>query len=141
MLMRTDPFGELDRWARSLLAAPGRPATMPFDAYRQGDAFVVHFDLPGVQTDSIEVTVENNVLTVRAERPRRVPDGTEPMAEERPAGVFSRQLLLGDNLDTGHIEADYTAGVLTLRLPVAEQARPRKIAISTHDKAPAAITG
>ena len=141
MLMRTDPFGELDRWARALLTAPGRPAAMPIDAYRHGDAFVVQADLPGVQPGSIDVTVENNVLTVRAERPQSAPQGTEPVVAERPAGVFTRHLILGEGLDAEHIDADYTAGVLTLRLPVAEYARPRKIQISTQDKVPAAIAG
>jgi HSP20 family protein len=141
MLMRTDPFGELDRWAQSLLTAPGRPAAMPIDAYRHGDAVVVQADLPGVQADSIDVAVENNVLTVRAERPQSAPEGTELVVAERPDGVFARRLFLGEGLDAEHIDADYSAGVLTLRLPVAEHARPRKIQIRTQDKVPATIPG
>lgn len=140
MLMRTDPFGELDRWARSL-SGTRSPAAMPIDAYRHGDAFFVHFDLPGVSPDSIDVTVEENALTVRAERPRPVPEDAEVFAAERPAGVFSRQLSLGQSIDTGHIEAGYAAGVLTLRLPVAEHAKPRRIEISTQGKAPTPVTG
>lgn len=102
---------------------------------------VVQLDLPGVTADTIDVTVEKNTLTVRAERPRSVPDGIELIVGERPAGVFSRQLFLGDGLDTEHIEADYTAGELTLRVPVAENARRRKVEISTQDRAPTAIAG
>ena len=135
MLMRTDPFRELDRLAQQLVGntAPGtwsRPSGMAMDAYRAGDEFVVMFDLPGVTPDAIEVDVERNVLTVRAERRPAVHDGeVEMQIAERPLGVFSRQLFLGDNLDTEHIHADYEAGVLSLRIPVAEQAKPRRIEV------------
>jgi HSP20 family protein len=139
MLMRTDPFRELDRFAQQMLgaAAPGtwsKPAAMPMDAYRAGDEFVVSFDLPGVSPDAIELDVERNVLTVKAER-RPLPSGDEVQMQvsERPLGVFSRQLFLGDTLDSDHITADYEAGVLTLRIPVAEKAKPRRIEITgTH---------
>jgi len=133
MLMRTDPFRELDRLTQQVLGANGtlaRPAVMPMDAWREGDMFHVEFDLPGVNPESIDLDVERNVVTVKAERPTR--DGNaEMIAAERPRGVFSRQLILGDNLDTQHIEASYDAGVLTLLIPVAEQAKPRKIVISS----------
>jgi HSP20 family protein len=134
MLMRTDPFRELDRLAQQLVGgAPGtwsRPSAMPIDAYRAGDEFVVMFDLPGVTADAIEVDVERNVLTVKAERRPTVHEGdVEMQVAERPLGVFSRQLFLGDTLDTDHIKAEYEAGVLTLRIPVAEQAKPRKIEV------------
>lgn len=132
MLMRTDPFRELDRLTQQMLRADGtatRPAVMPMDAWRDGDTFQVEFDLPGVAVDSIDLDVERNVVTVRAERPA-LHSGTELLAAERPRGVFSRQLVLGDNLDTERIDASYDAGVLTLRIPVAEEAKPRKIAIS-----------
>jgi len=133
MLMRTDPFRELDRLTQQVLGASGtlaRPAVMPMDAWREGDTFHVEFDLPGVNPESIDLDVERNVVTVKAERPTR--DGNaEMIAAERPRGVFSRQLILGDNLDTQHIEASYDAGVLTLLIPVAEQAKPRKIVISS----------
>ncbi len=131
MLMRTDPFRELDRLTQQLWGSVGttaRPSVMPMDAWRDGDEFVVEFDLPGVQPDSVDLDVERNVLTVRAERPALNGD-QELIAAERPRGVFSRQLFLGDNLDTGQIQASYGAGVLTLRIPVAEQAKPRKIEI------------
>jgi HSP20 family protein len=133
MLMRTDPFRELDRLTQQVFGAngtPARPAAMPMDAWRDGDSFHVEFDLPGVDPASIDLDVERNVITVKAERPLRASDA-ELIAAERPRGVFSRQLMLGDNLDTEHITASYDAGVLTLHIPVAEQAKPRKIAITS----------
>jgi HSP20 family protein len=136
MLMRTDPFRELDRLAQQVLGAgtPGtwsKPAAMPMDAYRAGNEFVVCFDLPGVDPSAIDVDIERNVLTVKAER-RPLPGGDDVQMQvsERPLGVFSRQLFLGDSLDTDHIAADYEAGVLTVRIPVAEKAKPRRIEIS-----------
>jgi HSP20 family protein len=134
MLMRTDPFRELDRLTQQVFGTQGtlaRPAVMPMDAWRDVDTFVVELDLPGVNPDSIDLDVERNVLTVKAERPGRHGD-TELIAAERPRGVFSRQLILGDTLDTERVAASYDAGVLTLRIPVAEQAKPRKITISSN---------
>ena len=133
MLMRTDPFRELDRLTQQVLGTAGtwsKPAAMPMDAYRAGDEFVVCFDLPGVAPDAIELDIERNVLTVKAER-RPLPGGddVEMHVSERPLGVFSRQLFLGESLDTDRIAADYEAGVLTLRIPVAEKAKPRRIEI------------
>lgn len=130
MLMRTDPFRDLDRLAQHLLGTAARPAAMPLDAYREGDTFVVKFDLPGVDPESIDLDVERNVLTVRAERRSPAPEGAELVAAERPTGTFSRQLFLGDTLDTDRVDASYEAGVLTARIPVAEQAKPRKIQIT-----------
>src|SRR4051812_43171716 len=132
MLLRTaDPFREFDRLAQQLLGANGttnRPAVMPMDAWREGDVFVLEFDLPGVAKETIDLDVERNVLTVRAERVANNGDW-EMLATERPRGLFSRQLILGDNLDLEHIEAAYSDGVLRLRVPVAERAKPRKIEI------------
>jgi HSP20 family protein len=131
MLMRTDPFRELDRLTQQVFGTSARPAVMPMDAWQEGDRFVVEFDLPGVDADSIDLDVERNVLTVKAERPMR--QGSEEMvAAERPRGVFSRQLFLGDTLDTDRIEASYSSGVLSLRIPVAEKAKPRKISINSN---------
>ena len=133
MLMRTDPFRELDRLTQQVLGTNGtlaRPSVMPMDAWREGDIFHVEFDLPGISADSIDLDVERNVVTVKAERPPRASDA-EAIAAERPRGVFSRQLILGDNLDTEHIAASYDSGVLTLQIPVAEQAKPRKISITS----------
>jgi len=133
MLMRTDPFRELDRVAQQVFGNTGtwsRPTAMPMDAYRSGDEFVVSFDLPGVDPNAIELTVERNVLTVKAERRPTTAANVEMQVSERPLGVFSRQLFLGETLDTGSIDAAYEAGVLTLRIPVSEAAKPRKIAIT-----------
>ena len=135
MLMRTDPFRELDRLTQQVFGTPGtwsRPTAMPMDAYRVGDTFVVAFDLPGVDPAAIDLDVERNVLTVKAER-RPIGKDVEMQVSERPLGAFSRQLFLGDTLDTDRIDAKYEAGVLTLRIPIAERAKPRKIAIANAD--------
>ena len=129
VLMRTDPFRELDRLSQQLLGTAARPTLMPMDAWREGDTFHVEFDLPGVEADSIDLDVERNVLTVRADRPFRE-GANELLAAERPRGVFSRQLILGDNLDLEQIAATYSDGVLRLSIPVAERAKPRKISVS-----------
>jgi HSP20 family protein len=138
MLMRTDPFRELDRMTQQMFGnTPGtwsRPTAMPMDAWRSGETFVVAFDLPGVDPDAIELDVERNVLTVKAERrPAAARDQVEMQVAERPLGVFSRQLFLGDTLDSDAITAEYEAGVLTLRIPVAEKAKPRKITITAGE--------
>jgi HSP20 family protein len=133
MLMRNDPFRELDRLAQQVLGTAARPAAMPMDAWREDQEFVVAFDLPGVNADSVDLDVERNVLTVRAERPDPVGKDTEMIASERPRGVFSRQLILGDTLDVENVKATYDGGVLTLRIPVTEKAKPRKIEIETKE--------
>jgi HSP20 family protein len=139
MLLRTaDPFRDFDRLAQQVFGTTNRPAVMPMDAWREGDSFVIEFDLPGVSAETIELDVERNVLTVKAERVARNGDW-EMLASERPRGVFSRQLVLGDNLDLEKIEAGYDAGVLRLRVPVAEKAKPRKIEVSTGDTGRTAI--
>jgi HSP20 family protein len=139
MLMRTDPFRDLDRLTQQVFGTPGRPAAMPIDAYRMGDRFVVEFDLPGVATDSIDLTVERNVLTVHATRSRVQDEQTEMLVAERPYGTFSRQLFLGETLDADHIGASYRDGVLRLEIPVAEQAKPKKVAIQSEAAEPTAI--
>jgi HSP20 family protein len=140
MLMRTDPFRELDRFAQQVLGTAARPAAMPMDAWREGDAFFVEFDLPGIDQKSLDLDIERNVVTVRAERPGVDPN-REMLATERPRGVFSRQLVLGDNLDTERIDASYDEGVLRLRIPVSERAKPRKIAIGRGGGAQALRNG
>jgi HSP20 family protein len=132
MLMRTDPFRDLDRLAQQLVGAgtSTRPSVMPLDAWREGDAFVLEFDLPGVQPETLDIDVERNVLTVRAERSSKNGDW-EMLAAERPTGLFSRHLVLGDNLDLDRLEARYDDGVLRLTVPVAERAKPRKIEVTT----------
>jgi HSP20 family protein len=133
MLLRTtDPFRDFDRLTNQLLGNAGtinRPAVMPMDAWREGDRFVIEFDLPGVSPESVDIDVERNVLTVRAERVAGNGDW-QRLASERVHGQFSRQLVLGDNLDLEHIEAAYDAGVLRLVIPVAEKAKPRKVHIA-----------
>ena len=134
MLLRTtDPFRDLDRLTQQIFGTTNRPAVMPMDAWREGDRFVIEFDLPGITRESIDLDVERNVLTVRAERVARNGDW-EMLASERPRGVFSRQLVLGDNLDLEHIEAAYDGGVLRLTVPVAERAKPRKIEIGGSER-------
>ncbi|MHB8188256.1 MAG: Hsp20/alpha crystallin family protein [Dermatophilaceae bacterium] len=134
MLMRTDPFRELDRLTEQVFGTTTRPAVMPMDAWRHGDEFVVEFDLPGVKAEDVDLDVERNVLTVKAERPITETQDTEMIAAERPRGVFSRQLILGDNLDTDRVKAEYDAGVLRLTIPVSEHAKPRKIEIASNDQ-------
>jgi len=135
MIIRTDPFRELDRLlTQQVLGAAIRPTAMPMDAYREKDTFYVHFDLPGVRAEDIALTAEHNVLTVRAERLPAKVGGTEMIIAERPHGTFSRQLILGEALDAGHITADYTAGVLTLAIPVRESAKPHSIQVASHDE-------
>ena len=133
MLMRTDPFRDLDRLAQQLVGTgtAARPAVMAMDAWRENDSFVVEFDLPGVRPESLDIDAEHNVLTVRAER-RAPADEAELVAAERPTGLFSRQLVLGDNLDLEQIKAEYDRGVLRLRIPVAAKAQPRKISVTTN---------
>lgn len=132
MLMRFDPFRELDRFEQSLASARRAPA-MPMDAYRRGDQFVVHFDLPGIDPASIELTIEKNVLTVKAERAWQAQESDDWVVSERFQGTYTRQLFLGDTLDADNINANYDKGVLTLTIPVAERAKPRKVEVTSGD--------
>ncbi len=142
MVMRFDPFRELDRLNQELVgAAQRRSSGMPMDAYRQGDSFYIHFDLPGVDPDSIDLTIEKNVLTVRAERRFEVAPESEVLVAERPQGTYSRQLFLGETLDVDRIGASYDQGVLTLTIPVAEAAKPRRVQVSNTGSASAITTG
>lgn len=134
-LVRSDPFRELDRIAQQVwgLSNGSRALAMPMDAYRKGDSFLIQFDLPGIDAESIELTVEDNVLLVKADRPAPpMSEEIEKLVAERIYGTFSRQVVLGDNLDTEHIEAEYASGVLTLRIPVAPHAKPRRIPVVEH---------
>ncbi len=134
MLMRTDPFRDLERLTRQLPGTAARPAAMPMDAYRHGDSFYIHFDLPGISPESIGLTVEQNVLTIRAERTPVKADEAEMIVAERPSGTFTRQVFLGETLDADKLAADYAAGVLTLTIPVHEAAKPRSIQITSSDQ-------
>jgi HSP20 family protein len=136
MLMRWDPFREIDRLTDQLWQ-PVRSQPMPMEAYRRGDAFVAAFDVPGVDRDSIEITVDQNVLTVKAERRFTRNETDEVIVAERPQGTWSRQLFLGEGVDTNRIDANLENGVLTLTVPVAEAARPRQIQIGGTDKSQA----
>jgi len=129
MLMRTDPFRDFDRLTEAMLGTRARPVVMPMDAYREDGVFIVRLDLPGVTTESIDLTVEQNVLTIHAERTTPANEGAELIVDERSYGVFSRQLFLGDTLDAERLEADYDAGVLTIKIPIAEKAKPRRIEV------------
>lgn len=137
MLMRTDPFRDLDRLAQQVFGTNTRPAAMPMDAYRKANDFYVHFDLPGIDPDKIDLTIEQNVLTVRAERPALSGNGAEMIVTERPAGTFSRQLFLGETLDGENVKANYDAGVLTLTIPVHEAAKPRRLRVTSKEPTPA----
>jgi HSP20 family protein len=131
MLLRFDPFREMDRVLEQAVSQVRRPS-FPMDAYRHGDTFVLHFDLPGVDPTSIDVEYERNVLSVRAERSWRPVEGDEVVASERVHGVFQRQLLLGEGLDAEKIHATYENGVLTVTIPIAEKAKPRKIGVGVQ---------
>jgi HSP20 family protein len=130
MLLRFDPFRDVDRLTNEILGTHRVPQVMPMDCYRSGDTFYLHFDLPGIDADSLRVTAEDNTLTVQAQRRSTAPDNAAYLVAERQAGAYSRQLVLGDGLDTDSINADYHDGVLTLTIPVAERAKPRKIEVT-----------
>jgi HSP20 family protein len=136
--MRFDPYREIDRLGAQT-ASPGRLPVMPMDAFREGDTFVVHFDLPGVDAETVELTVERNVLTVTAQRAWRPAAGQEVVVAERPQGTFSRQLFLGEGLDPDRIEAHYDQGVLTVTIPIAESAKPRKVEVNAGNGGGASI--
>jgi HSP20 family protein len=135
-LVRSDPFRDVDRLFQQLWTEQqngSRSMAMPMDAYRKDDSFLLRLDLPGVKPDSVELTVEDSVLTIKAERPAPPQaEGIESVIAERPYGSFSRQVVLGSNLDTENIRADYEAGVLTVVIPVAEKAKPRRIEVTTR---------
>jgi HSP20 family protein len=129
-VMRFDPFRDFDRLSEQIAGLRGAPRSVPIDVYRRGDQFFIHLDLPGVDPDAVELTVEQNVLTVKAERHFDLEEGDELLVSERPQGTFTRQLLLGESLESDKLEAAYDQGVLTIKVPVAEQAKPRRVQIS-----------
>lgn len=133
MLLQYDPFRDLDRLTQQVFGTNARPTSMPLDAWREGEEFVVELDLPGIDPGNLDIDVERNVLTIRAERLSHIPDAANAVAAERPWGAFSRQLVLGDALDAEKVDADYSAGVLKLRIPIAEKAKPRKITVVSRD--------
>ena len=135
-VLRFDPFQEFDRLSRQMLGAGRGPRSMPMEAYRRGDRFFIHLDLPGVVPDDVQLTVERNVVAVRADRRSLWREGDEVLVDETPQGTFGRQLYLGDNLDAGRLEASFDQGILTLTVPVAEQAKPRRIQVSSQSRGP-----
>jgi HSP20 family protein len=140
VVMRFDPFREVDRQMQQLATRmQDTSSTMAMDAYRRGDSVFIHFDLPGVDPGSIELTAEQNTLTVRAERRWEADPEDQMLAQERPQGLFTRQLMLGEHLDTQHIEAAYENGVLTIQVPVAPAAKPRKIEVRASGQHQGAI--
>jgi HSP20 family protein len=136
MIVRFDPFRDFDRLAGELMGAARTPALMPMDCLRTADSVVVRFDLPGIDADSLDVAAENNTLTVRAERRRQDPKDAQYLVSERPSGSYARQLVLGDGLAVDQIQADYRDGVLTLTVPVAERAKPRRIEVTRPASTP-----
>lgn len=134
MLMRFDPFADFDRLTRQVWGE-GRANFMPADAYRMDDRLYIHLDLPGIDPDSIDITVEKNTLTIAAERKWERDDDVQVLLNERSTGSYSRRFFLGEGLDTDAIEAGYDHGVLTVTVPVAEVARPRKIEVGTSHQA------
>jgi len=139
MLMRFEPFREFDRLAEEMLSER-RMRQIPVDAYRRGNEFKAHLDLPGVDSRFIELTVEKDLLTVRATRAWIRAEGDQVQMAERAQGEFSRQLLLGEGLDRDHVTATYENGVLTLTIPVAEEAKPRRVEITHAGDAVQAVT-
>jgi HSP20 family protein len=135
-VLRFDPFQEFDRLSRQMLGSGRGPRSMPMEAYRRGDQFFIHLDLPGIDPDDVQLTVEHNVVAVRAERRPLYREGDEVLVDETPQGSFGRQLFLGDNLDAGRLEASFDQGILTLTIPVAEQAKPRRIQVSARSRGP-----
>jgi HSP20 family protein len=144
-VLRFDPFRDFDRMTEQLLGAQSgtarAPRFMPMDLYRSGDHYVLHADLPGVDPGSVDVGVENNTLTIKAERSERTEDGVQWISSERFTGTYMRQLALGDGIDADKISATYVNGVLTVTLPVAERAKPRRVSISVDDTSTAVDTG
>jgi HSP20 family protein len=125
-----DPFRDLDRITNQLMSGTRMPHGMPMDVYKRGNAWHVEMDLPGIDPTSIDLTVERNALTVRAARKSGSENAEEIVVAERPQGEFTRQLVLGEGLDTDNVQASYDAGVLHLTIPLAQQAQPRRVSIS-----------
>lgn len=140
MLLRFDPFRDIDRLADQMRSSWQGPRSFPMDVLQAGDHYVVHFDLPGVDPGSIELQAEDNTLTVEATRATRNDEQGQALILERPTGTFRRELVLGDGLDTENVSATYDEGVLTVTIPVHEKAKPRKIEIA-RSESPMVIQG
>ena len=133
MAMNFDPFRELDRVASALMDTQQGPRLMPMDLYREGDHYVLNADLPGIDPGSVDIAVDGELLTIRAERSLRGTEGVNWLARERRGGSFLRQLTLGQGIDTEGIRASYANGVLSVTIPVSERAKPRKIEVTSSE--------
>lgn len=134
MSMFFDSFRDLDRFANSLMDMRQGPRFMPIDLHREGDHFMLYADLPGVDPGSVDVNVDGQLLTIRAERTSRGEDDGKWLARERPSGSFLRQISIGEGIDAEHISANYSNGVLSVMMPVSERAKPRKIEVGSDTK-------
>ena len=139
-LMMSDPFAGFERQTQHPWGARQRPRQIPMSAVRRGDQVIATFDLPGISQDDVDITVERNVVTLRAERRPAFQDGDEVIIDERPYGVFSRQFFIGDSLDRDKMTAEYMNGELRLTIPVSEKAKPRKIPLRAGDQEPRTVT-
>ena len=135
-VMRFDPFRDFDRLSEQFFGGARGMRAIPMEAYRRGDQFLIHLDLPGVSPDDVDLTLERNVVAIRAERRSPRQEGDEVLIDERPQGTFTRQLFLGENLDAERLNASYDLGVLTITIPVAEQAKPRRVQIAAESREP-----
>ena len=133
MLLRFDPFREIDRLTEQMVSGTRTARMVPMDVFRRNDSYVVDLDLPGVDASTIDLSIDRNTLTVRGERAPTFRDGDEVLVAERPQGAFTRQLALGDGLDVDGVTADYANGVLRLTIPVAPAAKPRRVEVNTGD--------
>jgi len=140
MAMSFDPFGELDRLTGSLLQNRPGPRFMPVDLYRDGDRYVLSADLPGIDPGSVDIDVDGQLLTIRAQRTVSSADGAKWLVQERPAGSYLRQFSLGEGLDMEMISATYDNGVLSVIIPVSEKAKPRRIQVQTAETAQKTLT-
>ncbi|MDI2098442.1 Hsp20/alpha crystallin family protein [Ruicaihuangia caeni] len=140
MSMSFDPFTQLDRLAQSLFDTSRQPRIMPVDLFREGEQYVLSADLPGIDPGSVDVDVDGHVLTIRAERTAATREGARWLTQERPFGSYMRQFTIGDDVDVEGISASYDNGVLSVVIPIAERARPRKITVESASKSNKAVT-
>ncbi len=135
MAMSFDPFSEIDRIASVLIQSRPGPRVMPVDLYRDGDRYILSADLPGVDPGSVDIDVDGQLLTIRAQRSAARADGAKWLLQERPAGTYLRQFSIGEGVDSANISASYEDGVLRLVIPVSERAKPRKVQVMTQNSA------
>jgi HSP20 family protein len=134
MTLGFDPLSQLDRFAASVFDSPRAPQRMPVDLYRDGDRYVLHADMPGVDPGSIDVDVDGGQLSIRAQRTMGGQDSVRWFTRERESGSFLRQFALGDGVDLDGISASYDSGVLSVIIPVSDRARPRRIRVESSEQ-------